>query len=481
MPYPNEHSAPQASRFTTRYWAEASARKWLKDNQIKYISFEPAKEDKKKSDVVPVDTPVTGDSLFGLLAQLESELWVMEPKALQSFLTHFASMSPDRRAVQKSAEKKLYTIEGSTAHIPIVGILMKQIPSIFKLFGIEATSYLDIQDAVKGALASGQVERIQLDVDSPGGLVNGVAETADIIRAARSIKPVTAIVDEMSASGAYWLSSQATAIHAQRTSLIGSIGVFTVFVDSSEAAKERGLKVHVIRSGEHKGMGVPGAPITDEQLAAMQEMIDGTAAIFVKAVAEGRGKTLKEIQPLATGRLWLSAAAESHGLIDGIYNTTADIHQAMKGVVMNTQNEQEQIDSQAEVNRLTEQIQGEQRRLLSELRAYFKDDPDYAMAAFEKGQTLLEAKADYCDVLRSRLSAAEKDLAELKSAAEKETVQGVDAIDTETSDGVEGRDFLTEARELAKRDGTTVTVAMKKLARQEPELHAAFIRQRKVV
>jgi len=320
-----------------------------------------------------------------------------------------------------------------------------------------------------------------LDVDSPGGLVNGVAETADIIRAARAIKPVTAVVDELSGSAAYWLSAQATHITAQRTSMIGSIGVYTVYVDSSEAAKERGLKVHIIRSGAHKGTGVAGAPITEEQLTSLQNLIDGTAKYFTAAVAAGRNRKMKDIESWATGELWLSDRAQQMGLIDSIYNTSADIVQTMKGYVMANETEQQQMDAQLEVNRLTEQVQTEARKVLAELRAYFKDDPDFAMLAFEKGWTLIEAKAEYCDKLQVKIEALDKELAALKAKAEEKKPKQKSAwgdgepLVNGGTDDAGAISFVQAAKALAERKNIRLGDAYKQVAREQPELYQQHV------
>ncbi len=218
-----------------------------------------------------------------ILAEMQKEIWVMEPRALDALFAHVfeTNVSLSLAEVEIEQTPKL-GITGDTAVILIRGILMKQIPFLFRWLGIETTSYLDIQRQIEEALGNNNIKKILLDIDSPGGKVAGCLETAQIIAEAASQKKVTAQIEDLGASGAYWLASQASKITAGPNTEVGSIGVFTVFIDYSKMAENEGIKVHVIRSGEHKGMGVPGAEISESQIAAVQDIVDGIADNFIK-------------------------------------------------------------------------------------------------------------------------------------------------------------------------------------------------------
>ena len=126
----------------------------------------------------------------------------------------------------------------------------------------------------------------------------------------------------MCASAGLHVTSQASRIIARRGALIGSIGTYAILVDSSAYAEEQGIKVHVIKAGEHKGVGTWGAPITEAQLAEIQSRVDRAAATFVAAVASGRRMSVARVQALATGATWEADEAMSLGLIDEIEATT---------------------------------------------------------------------------------------------------------------------------------------------------------------
>jgi ClpP class serine protease len=133
-----------------------------------------------------------------------------------------------------------------------------------------------------------------------------------------------AVVEEMGASGAYWIASQAPRVLASsHTTAVGSIGAYLLVYDTSAAAAQIGVRVHVVRSGEFKGAGVPGTVVTDPQLREWQRMVDQTAAAFVQAVAEGRRQPVSRVKSWADGRVHSAADAMQLGLIDGM-GTAAD-------------------------------------------------------------------------------------------------------------------------------------------------------------
>jgi ClpP class serine protease len=140
---------------------------------------------------------------------------------------------------------------------------------------------------------------------------------------------VFAFAGDCIASAAYWIGSQATKLFVGPTSTVGSIGVYTVLVDSSRRASNEGVEVKVIKSGEMKGAGAPGTPITDAQVADTQRVIDDLNAHFVAAVARGRGMRMKhernaDGKPIpADGRVFIGQQAVDMGLADDVMDRSA--------------------------------------------------------------------------------------------------------------------------------------------------------------
>lgn len=221
------------------------------------------------------------------------------------------------RRDEDATEEKLDVRDG-VAHIPIAGTMMKQVPSIFNWLGVKATSTEATSALLDLALNRDDVESIQLDVDSPGGTVDGTAALADDIAAIATLKPVKAVVTDLAASAAYWVASQANEIEIGKTADIGSIGVYTVVDDVSEAYQKKGVKTHVISNHQLKGSFVQGTAATDEQLADLGRVINSTADVFVDAVASGRRVESSKIAALATGQIWVGQHAVDIGLADGL-------------------------------------------------------------------------------------------------------------------------------------------------------------------
>lgn len=192
--------------------------------------------------------------------------------------------------------------------------------AVIRLEGIlEKTQTAHVRSLLRNAIEDERVGGILLMVDSPGGTVAGTADLAASISSAAKVKPVHAFVEDLCASAAYWAASQALKVFANAsTALVGSIGTYAVLVDSSAMADKAGIKVHVVRAGEYKGMGTPGTEITKSHLANMQHLVDAINSEFVKAIAVGRRMSASMIRHVADGRLHPAADAVRLRLIDGI-------------------------------------------------------------------------------------------------------------------------------------------------------------------
>lgn len=181
-----------------------------------------------------------------------------------------------------------------------------------------SASTVTARRAIRAAVADPKVGSILMVVDSPGGYVAGTQDLADDVAAANDQKPVVAYIEDLGASAAYWVASQAGKVYANSGAFVGSIGVFAVVQDSSKAAELAGVKVHLISTGPLKGAGADGTPVTDEMLAAWQVEVDATMAQFSGAVRGGRGMTAKQLDAVTTGGVWPAKESIGLGLIDGI-------------------------------------------------------------------------------------------------------------------------------------------------------------------
>ncbi|VTU01007.1 peptidase s49 : Periplasmic serine proteases (ClpP class) OS=Chthonomonas calidirosea (strain DSM 23976 / ICMP 18418 / T49) GN=CCALI_01405 PE=4 SV=1: Peptidase_S49 [Gemmataceae bacterium] len=223
---------------------------------------------------------------------------------------HMAAPQPDRPAGYATLPARGGK---SIAVLKATGTLMKQASS----FG--GTSTIQLRRDVRQAAADPNVSAILLAIDSPGGTTAGTADLAADVRAARKAKPVWAHIDDLGASAAYWVASQADMIFANTsTALVGSIGTLLTVYDMSASAEREGIKTLVFKTGPLKGAGVPGSVITDEQRAHFQKIVDDGQSAFDAAVRSGRGMTAAELAAVRTGGVFGAAEALSLKLIDGV-------------------------------------------------------------------------------------------------------------------------------------------------------------------
>jgi signal peptide peptidase SppA len=216
---------------------------------------------------------------------------------------------PDRWA----AILRPYVVQDGILQIPVKGMLLHDFP--YALFDL-ATGYIYIQKAFERGMSDGNVKGIALIIDSPGGMVSGCFDAIDKMLAAKS-KPVRAFAHESAYSAAYAIAMVADHIAVSRTGGVGSVGVVTMHVDQSEQLKARGLKVTFIFAGKHKVDGNSTEPLSDEVKARIQARIDESYAVFVSAVARGRGMEEQAVRD-TEALTYTATQAVSVGFADSI-------------------------------------------------------------------------------------------------------------------------------------------------------------------
>lgn len=218
------------------------------------------------------------------------------------------------------AEAKPYAVENQIARLSIAGPMTKFDTSMSALFG--GTSTVRLRKATKAILAAhaaGQVKAVFIDVDSPGGTVEGTAELAAAIRKLRATMPVFVHAEDTAASAALWVGTQGSRFTCGPAAKIGSMGILAQLVDASKAGQDGTVKPIVIDSGKFKAIGAPGRPITPEQRAELQRHVDSLASVFRNDVLAGRPNMTKaQIDEAATARVFIGADAVRVGLCDAV-------------------------------------------------------------------------------------------------------------------------------------------------------------------
>jgi signal peptide peptidase SppA len=206
---------------------------------------------------------------------------------------------------------KAYIAEDGTGVIPIAGVIGKSLSPLEKMTG--AVDVSDIADTIDEYATNPQVTRIAFQVSSPGGTVTGVEELANKVR--NIAKPTMSYSDTEMASAAYWVAAAADKVVASPSSTVGSVGVYMIVADYSEAAKAEGIKMIVIKAGQHKAIGVPGAEVTDAHQAHLQEGVDEIHADFKAAVLKTRKMVKAEDME---GQVFSGKQAAQRGLVTGL-------------------------------------------------------------------------------------------------------------------------------------------------------------------
>jgi len=249
--------------------------------------------------------------------------WAILPAELESYAEKLSGAWMDAETAERVqslyAARSIGQTVGSVALLPLHGPITKRYGLMSYLFG--GTSSDAFGQAFDAAIRNPQVSHIVIDVDSPGGTVSGATELATKIRNARGQKPITAAVNSMAASAAYWVASAADSVMVTPSGEVGSIGVFAIHADYSAAMEREGIKHTIIVSGgsPHKVEGNPYEPITEDAIQDTQASIDASFDSFVSDVAKNRGVSAKVVrETYGKGRMLSARDAASVGMVDGI-------------------------------------------------------------------------------------------------------------------------------------------------------------------
>jgi serine protease SohB len=198
--------------------------------------------------------------------------------------------------------------------------------AVIRLSGVIGTQGRSaLNDAALGpvlekAFAKGKPVAVALEINSPGGSpVQSSLIGARIRRLAEEKNiPVIAFVEDVAASGGYWLAAAADEIYADPSSVVGSIGVISASFGAHEFIKEHGLERRVHTAGQSKSMLDPFRPEQPEDVARLKTLLEDIHTNFIDHIKARRADKLTDAQDLFTGEIWLAKRATELGLIDGI-------------------------------------------------------------------------------------------------------------------------------------------------------------------
>ena len=227
--------------------------------------------------------------------------------------------------------------------ITTAGILLPTLRARVALLNVQGTIY-DTRALVRELHEyrdNPSVRAIVVRIDSPGGSAPATQELYRELEKVRSdsLKPVVVSMGSVAASGGYYISCGADEIFANPATITGSIGVIMNFANWQKLIKKVGIRFEVIKSAEHKDIGSPNRPMTDEEKELLQEVIDDVYDQFIEAVYEARQQELwmayrnihegdnptsasvrQYLHQLADGRIFSGRQALEYGLVDRLGN-----------------------------------------------------------------------------------------------------------------------------------------------------------------
>jgi protease-4 len=179
----------------------------------------------------------------------------------------------------------------------------------------------DIILALGEAFDDQKVKGVVLRINSPGGSPVAAGQVYDEIRRQRTLHPQTPIytvVEEICASGGYYIAAATDRIYVDKASLVGSIGVLMDGFGFTDAMQKLGVERRLLTAGESKGFLDPFSPRQSAEEQHARRLLGEVHAQFIDAVRQGRGKRLKEQPGIFSGLIWHGSSSVAMGLADGL-------------------------------------------------------------------------------------------------------------------------------------------------------------------
>nr|WP_253283090.1 S49 family peptidase [Cedecea davisae] len=212
-----------------------------------------------------------------------------------------------------------YQVTNGIAVLPISGTLVGKTRSLQPYSGM--TGYNGIIARLQQAISDPGVDGILLDMDTPGGMVSGAFDCADIIARMRDIKPVWALANDMNCSAGQLIASAASRRLVTQTARTGSIGVMMAHSNYGAALKTNGVEVTLIYSGDHKVAGNPYEKLPKDVRADFQSRIDSTRQMFAEKVSGYTGMSVQDVLDTEAA-VFSGQESIDNGLAEELVNNT---------------------------------------------------------------------------------------------------------------------------------------------------------------
>lgn len=204
-----------------------------------------------------------------------------------------------------------------------------------------------------------RVKAVVFRVNSPGGSAFVSEQIWKQVVDLKSVKPVVVSMGDVAASGGYYISCGASRIVAEPATLTGSIGIFGMFPNLTGLFEKTDLHTDVVKTNTYADLGDLSRPMTDSERAIIQAYVERGYRTFLARCAEGRDKTIEEIDSVGQGRVWTGEQALAIGLVDKLggiedaVETAAELA-GLTNYSVTTANEPKDLFSRILENKLSE-------------------------------------------------------------------------------------------------------------------------------
>lgn len=276
-------------------------------------------------DMIERDTPVgDGTARAGAAADGKWERSVLEKLAL-------GMLQEKRRARRWGIFFKLLAFAWLAAALLMAGgwlvrdakVAAGRHTALVELDGIIAAdseaSAEDIVNALRAAFDDGNTAGVVLRINSPGGSPVQAGQINQEMRRLRKMYPDTplyAVVEDICASGGYYVAAAADRIYVDQASLVGSIGVLMNGFGFTGTMEKLGVERRLLTAGENKGFLDPFSPVDPDEREYAQRLLDEIHQQFITTVREGRGNRLKNDPAVFSGLVWTGSRSIEMGLAD---------------------------------------------------------------------------------------------------------------------------------------------------------------------
>lgn len=253
-------------------------------------------------------------------------LWAIRAEAIAESLAAAAAIRDERQSLSTSRRGEPYGKGtymrriGGTAIVPIMGPLNARRHYSF-------ASYDEIVSDIAMVASDPDITAILLDINSPGGMVANIDAAVGAIRQAAEIKPVTAFIDGIGASAAYWLAAAAGRVVAAPTALVGSVGSLIRYVDLEGILTRMGANTVEVVATQSPNKRLD--PNSEEGRAELQAIADDGADMFIAGLEQSRGVGRDKIlESYGQGLVFHAREALARGMVDAVMSleeTLADL------------------------------------------------------------------------------------------------------------------------------------------------------------